>query len=74
MSKTFHIHLDVRGLLIKDPADFNEHIRLFSNENGKHLEKIQKLPELPNLKPAKRKIEVNSNPNRDFFRRELGLV
>ncbi len=28
---------------------------------------------LPDLKPGKRKIEISSNPNRDFFRRELGL-
>jgi excisionase family DNA binding protein len=38
------------------------------------LEKVSDLPKLPDIKPAKKKIEINSNPERDFFRRELGLI
>lgn len=31
----FHVHLDVRSFLLKNFEDFNEHIRLFSDEIGK---------------------------------------
>lgn len=41
MSKTYHIHLEVRTFLMKDSDEFQEHIQLFSGENGQPVSVIE---------------------------------